>query len=442
MRLPKPVRNWYEQFKKEGMPDKKALKEAIQRAYEEGDISESQADRLERTAGSIKGPGVPDGTGPMRDSDECPYSDDEADEMSEEKIARELVKAAKDLTARDMKFEDAESNDELLSALAAEMKKQGSKNWNGVRVNRRGSWVSLTISNGMGVQILFNTPFPLESFDKRVYFTVVPINIKQKEVNANFRRNQHLSDLVEAVLGMFDYWMASLGYSVQGSILNESDSAEELVKAAKELTGASNPFLVMVRESSDIKHMVERISDFANNLYDMDSVRRPVDYKQALIWLKEIKDLGRMLSAHGKTMQKLAEELIRDKKFASGHMASKPPAKVMKEVMDKYDEYRAKWIDKHGDDKGYDAWFTQQVMKKNPKLAKEFRTAASKRQVRFIVDLMVDAGHAHRKGYLRSSSKNVPYGPSMRERGGTVWDWADGLTPKQASEVIDYLLSE
>jgi len=102
MRLPKSVRIWFEQFKKEGMPKKKAMMEAIQRAYEEGDISESQADRLERTAGSIKGPGVPDGTGPMRDSDECPYNDDEEDTeemtaMDREKLASELVKLAETL---------------------------------------------------------------------------------------------------------------------------------------------------------------------------------------------------------------------------------------------------------------------------------------------------------------------------------------------------------
>lgn len=46
--LPKSVRVWYEQFKKEGYPEKKALKDAIQRAYESDAISESVADRLEK----------------------------------------------------------------------------------------------------------------------------------------------------------------------------------------------------------------------------------------------------------------------------------------------------------------------------------------------------------------------------------------------------------
>jgi hypothetical protein len=45
--MPKQVRTWYEIFKKEGIPDRKALKDAIQRAYENDDITEKQADELE-----------------------------------------------------------------------------------------------------------------------------------------------------------------------------------------------------------------------------------------------------------------------------------------------------------------------------------------------------------------------------------------------------------
>jgi hypothetical protein len=41
------------------------------------------ADELMRLAGSILGPGVPDGTGPMKDTDECPYDEDVLDEEDE-----------------------------------------------------------------------------------------------------------------------------------------------------------------------------------------------------------------------------------------------------------------------------------------------------------------------------------------------------------------------
>jgi len=35
--------------------------------------------------------------------------------------------------------------------------------------------------------------------------------------------------------------------------------------------------------------------------------------------------------------------------------------KTFKEVMDKYDEYRVKWIAQFGTDDGFDNWFTKQV---------------------------------------------------------------------------------
>jgi len=46
--MPKSVSVWHKQFLKEGMPEKKAIKEAIQRAFENDDITESQADDLEK----------------------------------------------------------------------------------------------------------------------------------------------------------------------------------------------------------------------------------------------------------------------------------------------------------------------------------------------------------------------------------------------------------
>ena len=54
---------------------------------------------------------------------------------------------------------------------------------------------------------------------------------------------------------------------------------------------------------------------------------------------------------------------------------------------------------------------------------------------------MIEAGHAHPSyGSLRGSSKRLPHGPSMRERGdGNLDTWIQRLTVKQASEVIDYL---
>ena len=38
-------------------------------------------------------------------------------------------------------------------------------------------------------------------------------------------------------------------------------------------------------------------------------------------------------------------------------------AKTIKELMEKYNEYRAKWIAQNGNDEGFNAWFTGQVIK-------------------------------------------------------------------------------
>jgi len=44
---------------------------------------EASEKSMKKTAGEIKGPGVPDGTGPMKDSPECPMKDKEVSKKSE-----------------------------------------------------------------------------------------------------------------------------------------------------------------------------------------------------------------------------------------------------------------------------------------------------------------------------------------------------------------------
>lgn len=69
-------------------------------------------------------------------------------------------------------------------------------------------------------------------------------------------------------------------------------------------------------------------------------------------------------------------------------------------------------------------------------------TMATPKQASYIKSLLIEAGHAHPQGYMRGSAKHLPYGPSQRERMGTVEAWVRGLTAKQASEVIDALKRE
>jgi hypothetical protein len=37
-------------------------------------------------------------------------------------------------------------------------------------------------------------------------------------------------------------------------------------------------------------------------------------------------------------------------------------AEAIKELMNKFDENRARWIERFGSDKGFNEWFTKQVM--------------------------------------------------------------------------------
>lgn len=67
----------------------------------------------------------------------------------------------------------------------------------------------------------------------------------------------------------------------------------------------------------------------------------------------------------------------------------------------------------------------------------------SPKQTAYIRDLMVNQGYAHPEGYIRGAAKKIPHGPNMRQRSsGTVDEWIAGLTAKQASEVIQYLVEQ
>jgi hypothetical protein len=63
------------------------------------------------------------------------------------------------------------------------------------------------------------------------------------------------------------------------------------------------------------------------------------------------------------------------------------------------------------------------------------QTMATTKQVNYIVDLMIRAGHAINQYYFRGSAKSVVHGPAGGR--GSVKDWAEGLTRGEASEVID-----
>ena len=44
-------------------------------------------------------------------------------------------------------------------------------------------------------------------------------------------------------------------------------------------------------------------------------------------------------------------------------MNSQEIKNTVKELMSKYNEYRAKWVAEYGNDKGFNKWFTAQVTK-------------------------------------------------------------------------------
>lgn len=55
------------------------------------------ATELVKIAGLLLGPGVPDGTGPMKNSPECPFNKEIDKQDDEDDIVVELVAIAKDL---------------------------------------------------------------------------------------------------------------------------------------------------------------------------------------------------------------------------------------------------------------------------------------------------------------------------------------------------------
>ncbi len=66
---------------------------------------------------------------------------------------------------------------------------------------------------------------------------------------------------------------------------------------------------------------------------------------------------------------------------------------------------------------------------------------ATTKQVKFLKSLMVERGYAHPRGFLRGAAADLPHGPSMRQRQGTVEDWASRLSVREASDVIGALLT-
>jgi len=78
------------------------LKEKEKEKGKKGSEREAMAARLARLAGTIMGPGVPDGTGPMRGTGMCPYDDEVDDELElvdDVAVATELVAMAREIAA-------------------------------------------------------------------------------------------------------------------------------------------------------------------------------------------------------------------------------------------------------------------------------------------------------------------------------------------------------
>ena len=65
------------------------------------------------------------------------------------------------------------------------------------------------------------------------------------------------------------------------------------------------------------------------------------------------------------------------------------------------------------------------------------REMATPKQVAYITSLMITKGYAHATYHtMNSGAKNVPHGPTMAQRSGSVEAWASNLTVRQASDVI------
>lgn len=44
-------------------------------------------------------------------------------------------------------------------------------------------------------------------------------------------------------------------------------------------------------------------------------------------------------------------------------MENDTEAAAIKELMEKYNEYKSKWVEEYGTETGFDQWFTEQVKK-------------------------------------------------------------------------------
>jgi hypothetical protein len=102
-------------------------------------------------------------------------------------------------------------------------------------------------------------------------------------------------------------------------------------------------------------HGMEATSEFVWNLGGIQSGGHRTDYAAVPIVVQRAEYMRKMFDAK--------------KRAAARTSAKKAPASVMKEIMDAYNENRAKWIEKHDSDKGFDAWFTKQALK--AKVARE-----------------------------------------------------------------------
>lgn len=65
--------------------EKKNKKEALANSNQTVKVAASDE---EKSSGSIKGPGVPDGTGPGKDSKDCPFNKDKDDDKKDEKCPK------------------------------------------------------------------------------------------------------------------------------------------------------------------------------------------------------------------------------------------------------------------------------------------------------------------------------------------------------------------
>lgn len=102
----------------------------------------------------------------------------------------------------------------------------------------------------------------------------------------------------------------------------------------------------------------------------------------------------------------------------------------IKELMDRYNEYRAKWIQHHGDAEGFDEWYTQQATGAAQRL-EQWRTG-SPRMIRYTVDLPTLARELGRnKSHLWRICKRLQL--------GTVEGKVTRLSPEEVETLLTHL---